>query len=65
MKRNVGRIDQIVRYALGAILVVVAILTQIWWLLIPAAIAVVTAAVGRCGLYKLFGINTCKLNPKE
>jgi hypothetical protein len=65
MKRNVGKIDQIVRYALGAILVVVAILTQIWWLLIPAAIAVGTAAVGRCGLYKLFGVNTCKLNPKE
>ncbi len=65
MKRNVGKTDQIIRYAIGAVLVVVAIVTQIWWLLIPAALAILTGALGRCGLYKLIGVNTCKINPKE
>jgi hypothetical protein len=60
MKKNVGKIDRIIRFALGAVLVVLAVAIPFWWLLIPAAIAVVTAAVERCPLYLLLGINTRK-----
>jgi hypothetical protein len=64
MEKNVGRVDQIIRYLLGAILIVLAVLIPFWWLLIPAVISIGTAALGRCGLYKLFGINTCKIDNK-
>jgi len=59
MEKNVGKLDAIIRYAIGGVLIVLAIVLQVWWLLIPAAIAIATGALGRCGLYKLFGINTC------
>jgi hypothetical protein len=61
MEKNVGKLDAIIRYGIAAVLVVLAIVFQVWWLLIPAAIAVATAALGRCGLYKLIGVNTCNV----
>lgn len=64
MEKNVGRVDQIVRYALAVVLTILAIVFTTWWLLIPAVLLAVTSLVGRCGLYKLFGINTCKLKQK-
>jgi hypothetical protein len=33
--------------------------------MIPAVISIATAIMGTCGLYSLFGINTCKLKNKE
>jgi len=63
MEKNVGKKDGYVRYVLGVILIVLAYLWN-WWLLIPAAVMVLTAYFGMCGLYKLFGINTCKLETK-
>jgi len=65
MQNNVGKIDQTVRYVIAVILIVLAIILEIWWLLIPAIILGFTAAVSWCGLYKLFGINTCKFDKKE
>ncbi len=67
MKKNVGKRDASIRYSLGIILVVLAILlpgTWSWWLFLPAAIAFVTGYLGVCGLYKIFGINTCKIKTK-
>jgi len=59
MKKNVGKTDKIVRYVLGALFLVLSF-TVSYWFLIPAAIAIVTAGLGFCGLYALLGINTCK-----
>ena len=64
MKKNVGKTDQIIRIIIGALLIVAAAIWS-WWILIPALIAIVTAFTGFCGLYSLFGINTCKLKNKE
>ncbi len=63
MKQNVGRIDQAVRYILAIVLVVIAAIFQgtWWWLLIPATILAFTAAVSWCGIYRLFGVNTCTI----
>lgn len=61
LKKNVGKLDQIVRYMITFILIVLAIVLKMYWLLIPAAIAFFTALFSFCGLYKLFGINTCKV----
>jgi len=61
LKKNVGKVDQIIRYIIGAILIVLAFVFPLYWLLIPAAIAIFTAVFSFCGLYRLFGINTCKI----
>jgi preprotein translocase subunit SecF len=60
MQKNVGKIDSYIRYGIGVVLIVLAIVWQ-WWLAIPAVIAIATGFLGTCGLYRLFGINTCKI----
>jgi len=60
MKKNVGNTDRYIRFGIGAVLVVLAVAIPFWWLLIPAAIAVATAALQRCPLYLPFGIDTRK-----
>jgi len=64
MQNNVGKVDQTIRYVIAVILIVIAIILEVWWLLIPAIILGFTAAVSWCGLYKIFGINTCKFDKK-
>ena len=61
MKKNVGKVDQIIRYILALILVVLAVVLEVYWLIIPAVISFGTALFSFCGLYRLFGINTCKI----
>jgi uncharacterized membrane protein len=61
LKKNVGKVDQIIRYIIGAVLIVLAFVLPLYWLLIPAVIAIFTAVFSFCGLYRLFGINTCKI----
>ena len=71
MKKNVGKTDKLVRYALAVVFLVGGILlfnTLLWLsvvLFVLTAAMVITGTVGVCGLYKLFGINTCKIENKE
>lgn len=65
MKRNESNIDRIIRALLGVALVVIGLLTGgtvAIVLYVLAAVMVVTAASGFCLLYKLFGIDTCKMS---
>lgn len=64
MKKNVGTVDRIIRVVLGVAFVVLGILVSPWFYL-PAAIALVTAGLGFCGLYTLFGISTCKVEESK
>lgn len=64
MKTNVGATDKIIRFILAAlfiVLIVTELVTGTWaWVLgIVAAAMVITALIGFCGLYALFGIKTC------
>lgn len=70
LQRNVGSIDKLVRYGLALVLVVIGIL--VWNSSMALSIALfvfaialtLTALFSFCGLYSLFGINTCKLEKK-
>ena len=65
MKKNVGNLDQTIRYIVAISLVLLAVFlppTWSWVFLIPAAILAFTAAVSWCGLYRLFGIQTCPID---
>lgn len=59
MKKNVGKTDKIVRYVLGVIFLFLGYKIH-WAFYIFAAISIITAAVGSCGLYQLLKINTNK-----
>jgi len=67
MKKNVGKTDAYIRYGLGVVFLVLAVILQGWYwlLLVPAVLAIATGALGFCGLYSLFGISTCKLEDQK
>lgn len=65
LKKNVGKVDQIIRYVLAVALITLSFVLPLYWLLIPAAILVFTALFSFCGLYTLFGINTCKVEQNK
>ncbi len=70
IQKNVGSTDKLIRYVLSALLVVTGILLinqQLWLsiaLFVFALVLTLTALFSFCGLYTLFGINTCKLEKK-
>lgn len=60
MKPNVGEKDAAVRIVLGSIIGLVGFYFKSWWGLL-AIIPFLTAYFSFCPLYKLFGINSCKV----
>lgn len=66
MTTNTGTADRAIRVAVALVAVIAAWLIGFGSiagivLLVVAAIMLVTAAVGFCPLYRVFGINTCKV----
>lgn len=66
MNTNVGSTDKMVRIGLAVAAAVLAFVVGAGSvggivLLVVAAVLGVTALVGFCPLYRLFGINTCKV----
>jgi len=66
MNKNVGKSDKIVRLIIAIVLVTLYFTNIVTGTLgiialVLAGIAVVTAFMNFCGLYKLVGINTCKM----
>ncbi|WP_066418256.1 YgaP family membrane protein [Halorubrum aethiopicum] len=75
MDKNVGTMDKRVRTVIGAVLGVTSLATLAGSLPLPAIaspilgvaalVMLATAATGTCGLYALFGIDTCSVSPGE
>jgi hypothetical protein len=62
-QKNVGETDKKIRISLGVVSVFLA--TQVaawprWVLLILGVVLILTGLFQFCGLYTLFGINTCQ-----
>lgn len=68
MRYNVGTIDRVVRAALGIALALGALVAGApiarAILGVVAVILLGTAFVGFCPLYRLFGLSTCRQEPK-
>lgn len=60
LKCNESKTDRTIRIILGVILLILGIAINAWWLIVIAAIALITGIIGFCLLYAIFGINTCK-----
>lgn len=63
MRKNVGSIDQIIRYALAAVIIILFVLNVVtgllgYILLAVAAIFIVTALLNFCPIWWILGIKT-------
>lgn len=66
MKKNMGNADRLIRIAISAVLFIVSLIgllpsTLNAVALIVAAMLFLTSFTSFCGLYALFGWNTCKV----
>lgn len=58
MKKNVGSVDRTVRIVAGLGIIAAGVMYESWWGAI-GAVPLVTALMGWCPAYSLFGIRTC------
>lgn len=70
MKTNVGQADRIIRVLLALVFGILYFTQTVtgplsYILLALGGVFILTAMVGFCPLYTLFGMNTCKVNPKK
>ena len=65
MLRNMGAIDRSIRALVGIALVIIGVLTGLWWLYIIAAIMLLTSAIGICPLYMPIKLSTMTKKEKE
>jgi hypothetical protein len=66
MKKNMGNTDRLIRIAIAAVLLVGSLMdvfppTLNVIALIVAVVFILTSFTSFCGLYSLFGWNTCKI----
>jgi hypothetical protein len=69
-QKNVGSTDKVVRLVLAVVLVALAVtgtLTGTWMYVayVGALVLVMTSLFSFCGLYAIFGMNTCKVPEKS
>lgn len=57
MKKNLGKIDRLLRIIIGTAIIGVALYYQSWWALLGLAL-LLNGLTGRCGGYALFGFST-------
>jgi len=66
---NEGVLDRIIRGIIGVALIIISILllegTLKIVLIVIGVIVLVTGLSGFCGLYKILGINTCKIKSNK
>lgn len=67
MKTNMGKADRALRFIAGIFLLVAAFTIGFadsgwlhWAMIIVGAVLALTAAIGTCPLYTVFGIRTCR-----
>ena len=63
MKRNVGGMDRVFRFAIGAAIISAGLYHKKWWGLI-GIVPITTAALRRCPAYLPFGFSTFDCDKK-
>ncbi|MFZ1279352.1 MAG: DUF2892 domain-containing protein [Ignavibacteriaceae bacterium] len=57
MKTNVGSADRIVRFILGAVIVILGFYFKSWWGVV-GIVPIITATLNFCPAYTLIGVST-------
>jgi hypothetical protein len=63
--RNMGSLDRIIRLILALVITVFAIFLELYPLIIVSLLLILTVVTSFCGIYKLFGLSTCKTNLED
>ena len=63
MKSNMGKVDRIIRFIIGLVIIIWGIAAGSWWGLI-GLIPLLTVFINWCPLYTLLGISTKKAKPE-
>jgi hypothetical protein len=61
---NIGKTDQIIRIVIAILLFIISFVISGWLriaLVIIGIVTLITAITRFCGLYKILGVNTCKV----
>ena len=66
MQKNVGNLDKVIRFSFSAVLIVLYAMRFVEGILgilalVVAGVLVLTGLINFCPLYRIFGINTCKI----
>jgi hypothetical protein len=64
MTTNVGTVDRALRVILGLVLLGLAVFGGQWWGWI-GVVPLATAFMGFCPAYRLIGLSTCPIAPKQ
>jgi hypothetical protein len=64
MKKNMGKVDRIIRFVIGLVIIIWGIAVGSWWGLI-GLIPLGTAFINFCPLYTLLGISTNKAGKEK
>ena len=59
MKVNVGSVDRVIRFILGAVIIILGFYFKSWWGVV-GIVPIATAAVNFCPVYSLIGVSTKK-----
>lgn len=59
MKKNIGKVDSIIRIVIGVIVIILGVVYNSWLGAI-GVIPLITAGIGFCPLYKLLGVKSCE-----
>ncbi len=70
MKKNMGNGDRFIRIIIGIIAIILGLSGSFngawkWVLLALGLVMIVTSSIQFCGVYAIFGINTCKVKSKK
>lgn len=67
MSRNLGNIDRVIRVLIGlALLSLLFLLEGGWrWVGLAGFVPLLTAFIGNCPLYSVFGFSSCPLGPRK
>jgi hypothetical protein len=60
MEKNIGQIDRVLRILIGAVILWQGILMSNIILIALGSVLILTGLVGKCGIYKMLGVNTCR-----
>jgi hypothetical protein len=63
--RNMGKADRIIRLILALIIAVFSFVLELYPLMIVSVLLLFTVLTSFCGIYKLFGLTTCKTDLEE
>lgn len=63
-KCNIGKVDRIIRVIVGLAIIILGIYFKSWWGAV-GILPLITAGIGWCPAYFLFGISTCKTKEKQ